>query len=35
VKLFDTGKIPYIIEEGARATEALLPHLRRLLADVG
>lgn len=35
VKLFDTDKIPYIIEEGARATEALLPHLRRLLADVG
>lgn len=31
VRLFDTEKIPYIIEEGMRATEDQLPYLRRLL----
>lgn len=33
IRLFDTEKIPYIIEEGERATEAQLPYLRRLLAE--
>ncbi len=33
VGLFDTAKLPYVIEEGARATEEQLPYLRRLLAD--
>ena len=32
VRLFDTAKIPYIIEQGERATEAILPELRRMLA---
>ena len=32
IRLFDTLKIPAIIEEGARATEAAMPQLRRLLA---
>jgi len=31
IHLFDTGKIPYIIEEGERAAEAQMPYLRRLL----
>jgi NTE family protein len=31
VRLFDTEKFPYIIEEGERATEEQLPYLRRLL----
>jgi NTE family protein len=31
IHLFDTDKIPYIIEVGERATEAQLPELRRLL----
>ena len=31
VGLFDTDKIPYIIEEGERATEEQLPYLKRLL----
>lgn len=31
IRLFDTGKIPYIIEEGERAAEAQLPYLRELL----
>lgn len=31
VRLFDTDKIPYVIEEGVRATEEQLPYLRRLL----
>jgi len=30
--LFDTDKIPYVIEEGERAAEKQIPHLRRLLA---
>jgi len=32
VHLFDTAKIPYVIEEGRRAAEAQVPYLRRLLA---
>jgi NTE family protein len=32
IKLFDTEKIGYIIEEGERAAEAQLPYLRELLA---
>lgn len=32
IRLFDTHLIPYIIEEGERATEAVLPHLRGVLA---
>jgi NTE family protein len=31
IHLFDTDKIPYIVEEGERATEEQLPELRRLL----
>jgi len=31
VHLFDTGKIPYVIEEGERAAEAQMPYLTRLL----
>jgi NTE family protein len=31
IRLFDTDKIPYIIEEGERAMEAQLPYLHRLL----
>lgn len=31
VRLFDTHLIPYVIEEGERATEAQLPHLHRAL----
>jgi len=34
IHLFDTEKIPYIIEEGARAMEAQLPYLRRLMTAV-
>ncbi len=32
IRLFDTEKIPMIIEEGERAAEEQLPYLRRLLA---
>ena len=31
IKLFDTGKIPYIIEEGERAAEAQLSYLKEFL----
>lgn len=31
IKRFDTEKIPYIIEQGQKATEAQLPYLRQLL----
>jgi NTE family protein len=31
IGLFDTARIPYIIEEGERATEAMLPHLMRMI----
>lgn len=33
VRLFDTGKIGYIIDEGQRAAEEQLPYLRQLLAS--
>lgn len=33
VRLFDTHLIPYVIEEGARAAEAQLPYLHKLLED--
>ena len=33
VRLFDTEKIPYIIEVGERAAEQQIPYLRRLLAE--
>ncbi len=31
IKLFDTDKLPYVIEEGERATEAQLPIIKGLL----
>jgi len=31
IKLFDTDKLPYVIEEGERATEAQLPFIKGLL----
>jgi NTE family protein len=33
ISLFDTDKIPYVIEEGERAAERELPYLRRLLSS--
>lgn len=33
IKLFDTDKLPYVIEEGERAAEAELPHIRELLKN--
>ena len=35
ISLFDTDQIPYVIEEGERATEQQLPYLRQLLARTG
>lgn len=35
VRLFDTGKIPYVIEQGVRTTEEQLPYLRRALEAAG
>ncbi len=32
IHLFDTDKIPYVIEEGERAAEKQIPYLRQLLA---
>ena len=32
IHLFDTDRIPYVIEEGERATEKQIPYLRQLLA---
>jgi len=32
IKLFDTDKIPYVIEEGERAAEKQLPYIKELLA---
>lgn len=32
IRLFDTDKIPSIVEQGRRATEEQVPYLRRLLA---
>ncbi len=34
IHLFDTDKIPYVIEEGERAAEQQVSYLRRLLAGV-
>jgi len=31
IRLFDAAKIPYIIEEGERATEAIMPTLRAMI----
>ena len=31
IRLFDTEKIPYIIEEGERAADAQIPYLAKLL----
>lgn len=31
IKLFDTDQLPYVIEEGERAAEEQLPHIRKLL----
>ena len=31
IKLFDTDKLPYVIEEGERAAEQELPYIRKLL----
>jgi NTE family protein len=33
VRVFDTGKLPYVIEQGARAAEEHIPYIRRLLAS--
>ena len=33
IKLFDTDKLPYVIEEGERATEAQLPFIKGLLGN--
>lgn len=33
IKLFDTDKLPYVIEEGERAAEAQLPFIQKLLVD--
>ena len=35
IHLFDTDKIPYVIEEGERAAEKQIPYLRQLLAPSG
>jgi NTE family protein len=35
IKLFDTEKIPYVIEEGERAAEKVLPYLKMLLNQPG
>jgi NTE family protein len=34
IGLFDTDKIPYVIDEGERAAEAQIPYLQRLLDAV-
>jgi NTE family protein len=31
IKLFDTDKLPYVIEEGERAAEQQLPYIKQLL----
>jgi len=33
IKLFDTDKLPYVIEEGERAAEAQLPFIKSLLVN--
>jgi NTE family protein len=35
VRLFDTDRIPYIIECGERAAEEQMPYLRELLGRAG
>ncbi|HKD20260.1 MAG TPA: patatin-like phospholipase family protein [Thermoanaerobaculia bacterium] len=35
IHLFDTEKIPYVIEEGERAAEKQIPYLRQLVAPRG
>jgi len=35
IHLFDTEKIPYIIDEGEKAAEQALPYLKRLLGATG
>ena len=35
VRLFDTDKFPYVIEQGVRATEAQLPYLKHALEAAG
>ena len=34
IHLFDTDKIPYVIEEGERAAERQVPYLRRLMSEI-
>ncbi len=34
IRLFDTGEIPHVIEQGERATEAQLPHILQALEAV-
>ena len=34
-RLFDTAEIPHVIEQGERATEAQLPHIRQALEAAG
>ena len=34
IRLFDTAKIPLLIDEGEAAMREQLPYLRRLLASV-
>jgi NTE family protein len=33
VGTFDTGQIPYIIEQGEKATEEHIPYIKQLLSD--
>jgi NTE family protein len=33
IKLFDTDKLPYVIEEGERAAEGQLPYIKALLSQ--
>jgi len=33
IKLFDTDKLPYVIEEGERAAEQQLPYIKKLLGN--
>lgn len=33
VNIFDTSRIPFVIEEGRRAAQAHIPYMRRLLAE--
>jgi NTE family protein len=35
IGLFDTDKLPYVIEEGERATEKQLPYIKQLLSNNG